>query len=103
MSSFEELMQLMLRIIDRKRLLVPLPFALARMQALFLELLPKPLLTRDQVRQLEVDNVVSEEAEREARTLRALGISPTAMETVLPSYLVRFRRTGQYWRKTVSV
>ncbi len=101
--SFEELMRLMLRIIDRKRLLVPLPFALARMQALFLELLPKPLLTRDQLRQLEVDNVVSEEAEREARTLRALGIPPTAMETVLPSYLVRFRRTGQYWRKPVSV
>jgi uncharacterized protein YbjT (DUF2867 family) len=100
--SFEELMRLMLRIIGRKRLLVPLPFALARMQAFFLELLPKPLLTRDQVRQLEVDNVVSEEAEREARTLRGLGITPTAMETVLPSYLVRFRRTGQYWRKTVS-
>ena len=75
----------------------------SRMQALLLELLPKPLLTRDQVRQLEVDNVVSEEAEREARTLRALGVTPTAMETVLPSYLVRFRRTGQYWRKTVSV
>ncbi len=101
--SFEDLMKLMLRIIDRKRLLVPLPFALARFQAAFFELLPKPLLTRDQVRQLEVDNVVSEGAARERRTLPGLGITPTAMETVLPSYLVRFRRTGQYWRSPVSV
>jgi len=100
--SFEDLMKLMLRVIDRKRLLVPLPFALARFQAAFLELLPKPLLTRDQVRQLEVDNVVSEDATRENRTLTGLGITPTAMETVLPSYLVRFRRTGQYWRNTAA-
>jgi NADH dehydrogenase len=97
--TFEELMQLMLRVIDRRRFLVPVPFALARMQALFLEMLPNPLLTRDQVRLLERDNVVSAEAERESRTLRGLGIAPTAMETVLPSYLVRFRRTGQFWRR----
>jgi uncharacterized protein YbjT (DUF2867 family) len=101
--SFENLMKLMLRIIDRRRLLVPLPFALARFQAAFLELLPKPLLTRDQVRQLEVDNVVSDDATRESRTLTGLGITPTAMQTVLPSYLVRFRRTGQYWRKPAAV
>ena len=97
--TFEELMQLMLRVIDRKRLLMPVPFALARMKALFLEMLPNPLLTRDQVRLLERDNVVSAVAEREGRTLRGLGIAPTAMETVLPSYLVRFRRTGQFWRR----
>lgn len=100
--TFEELMQLMLRTIGRKRLLVPLPFALARFQAFFLEMLPKPLLTRDQVRQLQYDNVVSEGAEREGRTLRAFGIAPTAMESVLASYLVRFRRTGQFWRNTAS-
>jgi NADH dehydrogenase len=97
--TFEELMRLMLRVIDRKRLLVPLPFAVARMIAFFLEILPNPLLTRDQVRLLEQDNVVSVEAEREGRTLRGLGIAPTAMETMLPSYLVRFRRTGQFWRR----
>jgi NADH dehydrogenase len=98
-QTFEELMQLMLRVIDRKRLLVPLPFAIARMKALFLEMLPNPLLTRDQVRLLEQDNIVLAEAEREGRTLRGLGITPTAMETILPSYLVRFRRTGQFWRR----
>jgi NADH dehydrogenase len=97
--TFEELMQLMLRVIDRKRLLVPLPFAIARMKASVLELLPSPLLTRDQVRLLEQHNVVSAEAERDGRTLRGLGIAPTAMETILPSYLVRFRRTGQFWRR----
>jgi uncharacterized protein YbjT (DUF2867 family) len=100
--SFEELMKLMLKIIDRKRLLVPVPFALAHIKAAFLQMLPKPLLTRDQVRQLAVDNVVSEAAARDGRTLGGLGVTPTAMETVLPSYLVRFRRTGQYWRNTAS-
>ena len=96
--TFEELMQLMLREIGRKRLLVPLPFAIARMQAFFFEMLPKPLLTRDQVTLLERDNVVSADAEREGRTLKGLGVTPTAMESVLPTYLVRFRHTGQYWR-----
>ena len=100
--TFEELMRLMLRVIDRKRLLVPIPFMLARMQAFILEMLPKPLLTRDQVRLLERDNVVSAEAESEQRTLRGLGIAPTAMESVLPSYLVRFRRSGQFWRRAAS-
>jgi NADH dehydrogenase len=100
--TFEELMQLMLHEIGRKRLLVSVPFALARLQALFLEMMPKPLLTRDQVRLLERDNVVSGEAESEQRTLRGLGIAPTAMESVLPSYLVRFRRTGQFWRRPAS-
>jgi uncharacterized protein YbjT (DUF2867 family) len=100
--TFEELMQLMLRVIDRKRLLVPLPFAIARLQAWFLEMMPKPLLTRDQVRLLERDNVVSAEAEREQRTLAGLGVAPTGMEPVLPSYLVRFRRSGQFWRRPAS-
>ncbi len=100
--SFEELMRLMLRIIGRKRLLVPLPFSVARLQAFFLEMLPKPLLTRDQVTLLRRDNVVSEEAEHEGRTLRGLGVTPTAMEAVLESYLVRFRRTGQFWRDTAA-
>ena len=100
--TFEELMRLMLHEIGRKRLLVPVPFALARMQAFILEMLPKPLLTRDQVRLLERDNVVSAEAESEQRTLRGLGVAPTAMESVLPSYLVRFRRTGQFWRRAAS-
>ena len=95
-KTFRELMQLMLREIGRKRLLVPLPFALARFQAFFLEWLPTPPLTRDQVRLLERDAVVSDEAAREGRTLLGLGVTPTALAAVLPSYLWRFRKAGQF-------
>ena len=97
-KTFEELMRMVLTETGRRRLLVPLPFALARVQAFFLEWMPKPLLTRDQVALLERDNVVSPEAEREGRTLKALGISPTALEAILPTYLSRFRKAGQYSR-----
>ncbi len=97
-KTFRELMELMLKEIERRRLLVPIPFAVARLQAFFLELLPNPLLTRDQVILLERDNVVSAEAEREGRTLKGMDISPTALAAVLPSYLGRFRKSGQFTR-----
>lgn len=90
--SFRELMELMLREIHRRRVLVNLPFPLARLQAAFLEWLPKPPLTRDQVRLLERDNVVAPGAPG----LGDLGITPTALELVLPTYLDRFRRGGRY-------
>lgn len=99
-KNFRELMELTLQEIERKRLLVPLPFALARLQAFFMELLPKPMLTRDQVTMLERDNVVSPEAARERRTLEGLGISPTAMRAILPSYLWRYRKAGQFTKAT---
>ena len=89
--SFKELMELMLAEIGRKRILLPVPFAIARMEAWFLEKLPQPLLTRDQVRLLERDNVVG----GEARTFEDLGIEPAAAETILPTYLRRFRRPGR--------
>ena len=94
--TFKELMQFVLATIERRRLLVPLPFALAKLQAAFLQFMPKPLLTPDQVELLRSDNVVSEQAEREGRTLEALGIAPVAMEAIVPSYLWRFRKTGQF-------
>lgn len=94
--SFRELLEMMLQEIGRPRLLVPLPFALARLQALLLQLLPRPLLTVDQVRLLEKDNIVSEAARAEGRTIEGLGIAPTAMAAVLPSYLWRYRKGGQF-------
>jgi len=94
--SFKELMQFVLTTIDRRRLLMPIPFALARFQAAFLQLMPKPLLTTDQVELLRRDVVVSDEAKREGRTLEALGIDPVAMESVVPFYLWRFRKAGQF-------
>jgi len=94
--TFRELIELMLGEIRRKRLLVDLPFGLAAIQARLMWLLPNPPLTPDQVELLKRDNVVSSGA----LTLAALGIAPTAVEGVLPSYLDRFRRGGWYERRS---
>lgn len=96
--TFKELMELMFSFTHRKRLLVPLPFGIARAKAMVLQLLPKPMLTVDQVRLLETDNVVSEDAIKDGRTLDGLGIDAQAMETILPTYLWRFRPAGQFDR-----
>jgi NADH dehydrogenase len=97
--SFKELMEFMLRVIERRRLLVPIPFPLASLQASFLALLPKPLLTPDQVELLKRDNVVSGQAKHEGRTLPDLGIEPVSMEVEVPSYLWRYRKMGQFSRR----
>ena len=94
--TFKELMQFVLTTIERKRLLIPIPFFVARMQAMFLQYLPKPLLTPDQVELLRVDNIVSESATAERRTLQGLGIDPEPIEAIVSSYLWRFRKTGQF-------
>ncbi len=101
--TFRECMEEMLRHVQRKRILLPVPWSLARLKAAFLGLLPNPLLTTDQVRLLEVDNVVSEEAKREDRTLEGLGIRPQALEAVLPNYLWQYRATGQFPRQTAGL
>jgi len=98
-KTFKELMQFVLRTIERKRLLVSLPFFMARAQAMFLQYLPKPLLTPDQVELLRSDNIVSEAAKSAGRTLQGLGIEPEPMEAVVPSYLWRFRKTGQFRKR----
>jgi uncharacterized protein YbjT (DUF2867 family) len=90
--SFKELMQLILRETGRRRALVPLPFGLAALKAMFLQLLPKPLLTPDQVRLLKKDNVVAPTA----AGLADLGITSTSVEAVIPSYLWRYRARGEY-------
>ena len=89
--SFKEVMQLVLAEIGRSRLLVPLPYWLAGLQATFLQLLPVPPLTRDQVRLLRRDNVV----DPDALTLADLGITPTPVEAIIPQYLARFRPGGR--------
>ncbi len=94
--TFKELMQFVLATIERRRLLMPLPFWLAKCLATFLQYLPKPLLTPDQVELLKRDNVVSEEAKREARTFKAFGIEPRSVPAIVPSYLWRFRKSGQF-------
>jgi NADH dehydrogenase len=90
--SFKQLMEIMLGVIDRKRLLVPLPFWIAFLKSIFLQLMPRPLLTPDQVKLLRHDNIVSPTA----HTLRDLGITPTTVEAEVPAYLWRYRAKGEY-------
>jgi uncharacterized protein YbjT (DUF2867 family) len=90
--SFRELMQVVLHETRRKRPLIAVPWSIATLQAAFLEHLPVPLLTRDQVRLLRSDNVVAPGA----ATLQDLGIQPTAIDAVLPTYLDRYRRGGWF-------
>ena len=94
--TFQQLMEYILEVTDRKRLLAPLPLEVARLKAWFLQLLPNPLLTVDQVRQLAYDNVVSDAAIKDGRTLEGIGIDPRAIESVVPTYLARFRKAGQF-------
>jgi uncharacterized protein YbjT (DUF2867 family) len=94
--SFKEIMEIMLRVIRRRRLLMPVPFAIVSLKAWFLEKLPNPLLTRDQVKLLKSDNVVSEGA----LGLSDLGIDPAPVETILPTYLARFRPQWAQRRRT---
>ncbi|MDZ7711159.1 MAG: complex I NDUFA9 subunit family protein [Roseovarius sp.] len=98
-ATFRELMQMMLGIIRRRRLIVGIPFGIASVMAWGMELvqtvtlgLVPPQITRDQVRSLRVDNVVGVGA----RTFADFGIDPVAAEAVLPDYLWRFRPAGQY-------
>jgi NADH dehydrogenase len=99
-ESFRDLMVRMLGVIQRRRIILGLPFFAARIlagvldfcQSATLGLFSNSILTRDQVRSLSRDNVVADGA----KGLRDLGIIPTAMDAVLPGYLWRFRPSGQY-------
>jgi NADH dehydrogenase len=93
--SFEALMRLVLQITERRALLLPIPFWAAGLMGMAGDLqarLMTPLLTTDQVAALRTDNVVSPGAPG----LAALGVTPTALEPILPTYLNRYRRGGQY-------
>ncbi|MCA3596946.1 MAG: complex I NDUFA9 subunit family protein [Methylobacterium sp.] len=101
-KSFKALLEYILAVTGRSRPLVPLPFPIARLQASVMELLPSPMLTVDQVRMLETDNVVSAQAIAARRTLAGLGVTPTTIEAVVPSYLYRFRKHGQFERAEIA-
>jgi NADH dehydrogenase len=96
-----ELLQRILHETMRRNPLLPLPAAIGKLLALPFAFLPfPPLLTADQVELLQIDNVVSPEAIKDQRTLSAFGIEPTPMDAILPSYLWRFRKHGQFDRQT---
>ena len=99
-ETHKQLMQRILREAGRNRPLLPVPSGLMKVMAALLGILPfKPLVTPDQVALLGVDNVVSEPAIKEKRTFAAFGITPTSMDEVLPTYMWRFRRHGQFDRE----
>ena len=104
-KSLRDIMAYVCDVIGRKRLLVPMPFAAARWMALGTEIasnlslgmFPSEFLTtRDQIELLKIDNVVSQAAIAEKRTLEGLAITPDSIEAIVPSYLYRFRKTGQF-------
>ena len=91
--SFKELIELLLKEIRKKRMILPVSFSLGRIQAFFLQLMPTPLLTLDQIKILEEgDNILS----GKYKTLKDLNIDPKNIENILPSYLKVYRPTGQF-------
>lgn len=94
--TFKECLELMLKITQRKRILASIPWGLAELKGRILGILPNPPLTRDQVLMLKTNNVVSEAAQKDGRTLLGLGISPRSMEAILPTYMVQYRERGQF-------
>jgi len=90
--SFKELMQVLLIEIKKKRLLLNIPFGIAKFESYFLQMLPNPLLTPDQVEILKYDNIVSSEYP----TLNDLGITGKNVQDILPKYIYRFRTGGQF-------
>ncbi len=99
--TMRQIMEIILATIDRRRMLVSLPFGLAKFQALFLQYAPGPLkLTPDQVALLRLDNVVSDPAKAAGLTLEGLGIAADSLEAIAPQYLWRFRAAGQFRKKS---
>jgi uncharacterized protein YbjT (DUF2867 family) len=99
--TMREIMEIILAITERRRMLISLPFGLAKLQALFLQFAPGALkLTPDQVALLRSDNVVSDAAKAAGLTLEGLGIAPDSMEAIAPQYLWRFRAAGQFQKKS---
>lgn len=107
-KTFRELMEYICEQTGRRKILAPIPYPLANVIATGSEIASKislglmpamMLITRDQVRSLQSDNIVSAQALSDGRTLAAFGIEPEALETIVPTYLYRYRKTGQFGRK----
>ncbi|MEM7192129.1 MAG: complex I NDUFA9 subunit family protein, partial [Pseudomonadota bacterium] len=94
--TMRDVMERVLAYTMRSRALIPLPFWLAKLQGAILQWLPNPPLTTDQVRLLEKDNVVGDEAIADGRTLDGLGIKPEAVADIVPGYLEQYRPRGQF-------
>ncbi|MBI1326965.1 MAG: NAD(P)H-binding protein [Alphaproteobacteria bacterium] len=93
--TFEEIYKRIFAYVGKSRPLLTAPWALAKMKAAFLGMLPHPLLTTDQVESLKTDNVTS----GAEKTFTDIGISPTAVDLIVPAYLSRFRAGGRFGDK----
>ena len=90
--SFKELMEILLKEIKKKRFLISIPFSAAKFQSFFFQLMKNPPLTSDQVEMLKYNNIVT----GEYPTLKDLGINGKTVQSILPKYIYRFRRGGQF-------
>ena len=90
--SFRELLEIVLKLVNRKKFFLNIPFSIAKIQAFFMQMMPNPLLTTDQVEILKYDNI----ATGMNPTIFDLDISPSTIESILPDYIYRFRRGGQF-------
>jgi uncharacterized protein YbjT (DUF2867 family) len=98
--TMREIIEIILATIERQRMLISLPFGLAKLQATFLQFAPGALkLTPDQVALLRSDNVVSDAAKTAGLTLEGMGITADSLEAIAPQYLWRFRAAGQFQKK----
>lgn len=96
--TFKQVLEYINQESGRNRALVTLPFPIASIKGAVLEKLPGQMLTRDQVTMLKSDNIVDDKA----KTLADLGIEPTAMEVIAPSYLYRYRKGGRFGGRTTA-
>jgi NADH dehydrogenase len=94
--TFKQLLEFTLETSGRKRLLVPVPWTIAKIMGTVMGYLPGAPLTADQVELLKTDNVVSEVATREGRDLASLGIKGQSIQGIVPGYLYRYRKAGQF-------
>ncbi len=94
--SFKQCMEKMLNVIDRKRAFIGMPFGIARLISGVVQFFPSAPLTPGLVEMLKVENIVSQTMIEQGRTLKGMGIVPTSLAAVLPNYLIRFRKHGQF-------
>lgn len=99
--TLEDVYRFILKVTHRNNVLLPVPFGLAKVKAFFLGLLPNPLLTFDQLKLLQSDNVVSKKAKKAKSTFDGLGIKPRSVEVQAPLYLEQYRPTGQFENQAV--
>ncbi|MGO8780602.1 MAG: complex I NDUFA9 subunit family protein [Rhodomicrobium sp.] len=101
--TFRQLLKQVCEWTEHPRPLFPIPFWIAKIPAFFVQFLPFAPITVDQIRLLERDNVVSEEATRAHHTLEGLGITePRSVEVIVPSYLQRYRPNGEFSTGSVT-